>query len=58
MAGNLKIKITLAVVAAFLSTVAIAADATGATSARAETGASALKAAGTQAYAPMGLFRC
>jgi hypothetical protein len=57
MPSILKIKITLAVVAAFLSAVAIAA-AMGATSARAATGASLLRATGTEAYAPMGLFRC
>ena len=57
MPGILKIKITLAVLAAFLSAVAIAA-AMGATSARAATGASVLRAGGTEAYAPMGLFRC
>jgi hypothetical protein len=57
MPGILKIKITLAVVAAFLSAVAIVA-AMGATSARAGTGASVLRATGAEAYAPMSLFRC
>ena len=57
MSGILKIKITLAVLAAFLSAVAIAA-AMSARSAHAATGASALKASGTDAYAPMSLFRC
>jgi hypothetical protein len=58
MPSILKIKFTLAVLAAFLSAVAIAAAATGATSAHAATGASLLRAAGTEAYAPMSLFRC
>jgi len=57
MPGILKIKITLAVLAAFLSAVAIAA-AMAATSARAATGVSVLRATGTEAYAPMNLFRC
>lgn len=58
MSGILKIKITLAVVAAFLSAVAIAAAAMGATSASAATGASQLRSAGATGYAPMSLFRC
>ena len=57
MPGILKIKITLAILGAFLSAVAITA-AMGATSPRAATGASVLRASGTEAYAPMGLFRC
>ncbi|HUN30601.1 MAG TPA: hypothetical protein VMU95_01175 [Trebonia sp.] len=55
MPGILKIKITLAVLAAFLSAVAIAATMS-ATSAGA--GASVLRAARADAYAPMSLFRC
>jgi hypothetical protein len=55
MPSILKIKITLAVLAAFVAAVAIA---TAATSAHAATGASQLRASGTDAYAPMGLFRC
>jgi hypothetical protein len=55
MSGILKIKITLAVLAAFLSAVAIAAAAT---SAHAATGASQLRSAGTVADGPLGLFRC
>ena len=58
MPSILKIKITLAVVAAFLAAVAIAVAAMGATSAHAATGASLLRAAGTEGYAPMSLFRC
>jgi len=58
MSSILKIKITLAVVAAFLSAVAIAAVAAGATSASAAPGASQLRSAGTVGYAPMSLFRC
>jgi hypothetical protein len=57
MSGILKIKITLAVVAAFVSAVAIVAAAMGTTSALAATGASQLRSAAT-AYAPMSLFRC
>ena len=52
------IGITWAAVAAFLSAVAIVVAVLGWTSAGAATGASALKGAGTEAYAPMSLFRC
>ena len=55
MPGMLNIKIALAVVAAFLSAVAIAAAAMGATSA---TGASQLRGVGAMSYTPMSLFRC
>lgn len=57
MPGILKIKITLAVLGAFLSAAAIVV-ALGVTSAHAATGTSALRASGSDAYAPMGLFRC
>jgi len=52
------IGITWFAVAAFLSAVAIVVAVAGATSANAATGASQLRAAGTEAYAPLGLFRC
>jgi hypothetical protein len=52
------IGITWVAVAAFLSALAIVVAVMGVTSARAATGASLLKGAGTEAYAPMSLFRC
>jgi cytosine/uracil/thiamine/allantoin permease len=52
------IGITWFAVAAFLSAVAIVVAVVGVTSANAATGASQLRAAGTEAYAPLGLFRC
>ena len=52
------IGITWVALAAFLSAVAIVVAVLGAASASAATGTSALKAAGTETYAPMGLFRC
>ena len=52
------IGITWFAVAAFLAAVAIVVAVTGMTSARAATGVSQLKAAGTDTYAPMSLFRC
>ena len=44
--------------AAFLAAVAIVVAVMGMTSARGATGVSQLKAAGTDTYAPMSLFRC
>jgi len=55
MPGMLNIRIALAVVAAFLSAVAIAAAAMGAVSA---TGASQLRSTEGMGYTPMSLFRC
>ena len=49
---------TMAAVLAFLSAVAMMAALVSAASARAATGASQLRGAGTQASAPMSLFRC